>query len=157
MQTHWHSTGRDEMPAMFTLRLPHIYIRLSVFSSIDSHILVGAVCFESNGRLLHFTPSVVGVLEARVHTCCWDKCGENEGEASAKLNYPAKTITVMISIYTARSNEKRLEGKKDRSLLPSQCSTKEAFWLKLGAFMLKYSSINNAGIHWSTGNTQLAL
>lgn len=50
-------------------------------------------------------------LEARVHTRCKDKCGENEGEARAKLNYPAKTITVMISIYTARSNEKRLEGK----------------------------------------------
>ncbi len=48
---------------------------------------------------------------------CKDKCGENEGEARAKLNYPAKTITAMISICTAQSNEKRLEGKWDLSPL----------------------------------------
>lgn len=72
-------------------------------------------------------------------SCCKDKRGENEGEARSKLNYPTKTITVMISIYTARSNEKRLEGNWGH-FLPSFLSTaKEAFWLQLKPFMLKYS------------------
>lgn len=45
----------------------------------------------------------------------------------------------MISIYTARSNEKRLEGNWGQ-FLPSFLSTaKEAFWLQLKPFMLKYS------------------
>lgn len=44
-----------------------------------------------------------------------DKCGENEGALRAKLNYRAETITAVISIYSARSNEKRLEGRR-RSL-----------------------------------------
>lgn len=56
---------------------------------------------------------------ASVHMRCTDKCGENEGALRAKLNYRAETITLMISIYSAHSNEKRLEGIWGRSLLLS--------------------------------------
>lgn len=92
--------------------------------------------FDSNlFDLLNPTASVVchfkRYLEAGLHACCKDKCGENEGEARAKLNYPAKTITVMISIYTARSNEKRLEAKRGRFLLSFLWTAKEAFWPQL--------------------------
>ena len=66
-------------------------------------------------QFLNFTAyvasSLQSYLKARVHTRCKAQCGENEGKARAKLNYPAKTITVTISIYAARSNEKRFEGE----------------------------------------------
>lgn len=79
----------------------------------------------SNRRSIHLTACVLCLqiyLEAGVHTHRKDKCGENEGEARAKLNYPAKTITVMISIYTAHSNGKRLEGKHGVALRSSLLS-----------------------------------
>lgn len=98
------------------------------------------MCWSKSFRFLESRPYAVTKnrqsLSCTVLFAVYKAIGENEGRSRPQFNYPAQTITVMISIYTARSHEKRLEGKSGLSALRS---AKEAFWLQLGPFMLKYS------------------